>query len=133
MSKLRVLSIQSNRLTKLENLEALESLEELYLSHNGLERIEGLENNKKLSTLDVGANKIGAVENVSHLHGLEEFWANDNAIPTLQSLEAELGPQHCPKLNTVYLEGNPAQRNEGPNYRRKVMLALPQVAQIDAT
>ncbi len=31
-----------NRLTKIEGLETLESLEELYLSHNGLTKIEGL-------------------------------------------------------------------------------------------
>ena len=29
----------------IENLESLENLEELYLSHNGVERIEGLEHN----------------------------------------------------------------------------------------
>lgn len=33
----------------MENLEELESLEELYLSHNGLTKLEGLEKN-------VGAN-----------------------------------------------------------------------------
>jgi len=38
-----------------------------------------------------------------------------------------------PSLDTVYLEGNPAQRSEGPSYRRKVQLALPQIAQLDAT
>lgn len=45
LKKLKILSIQSNRITKIENLEELESLEELYLSHNGVERIEGLERN----------------------------------------------------------------------------------------
>jgi len=44
-SNLKILSIQSNRITKLEGLEDLASLEELYLSHNGLTKIEGLENN----------------------------------------------------------------------------------------
>lgn len=36
-------------------------------------------------------------------------------------------------LDTVYLEANPLQKTAGANYRRKVMLALPQVNQIDAT
>lgn len=45
LKKLKILSLQSNRITKLENLEGLENLEELYLSHNGVERIEGLEHN----------------------------------------------------------------------------------------
>jgi Leucine-rich repeat (LRR) protein len=42
---LKILSLQSNRITKMENLEELESLEELYLSHNGLTKLEGLEKN----------------------------------------------------------------------------------------
>lgn len=45
LTKLKILSLQSNRITKIENLEKLQSLEELYLSHNGVERIEGLEYN----------------------------------------------------------------------------------------
>lgn len=36
-------------------------------------------------------------------------------------------------LETVYFEGNPIQKDLGANYRRKIMLALPQVGQIDAT
>lgn len=44
-SNLKILSIQSNRITKMENLEGLVSLEELYLSHNGLTKLEGLEKN----------------------------------------------------------------------------------------
>jgi Leucine-rich repeat (LRR) protein len=44
-SSLKILSLQSNRITKLENLEDLVNLEELYLSHNGLKKIEGLDKN----------------------------------------------------------------------------------------
>ena len=43
LKKLKILSIQSNRIVKLEGLEELENLEELYLSHNGIEKMEGLE------------------------------------------------------------------------------------------
>ena len=35
--------IQSCRITKIENLGELIHLEELYLSHNGIERIENLD------------------------------------------------------------------------------------------
>jgi len=45
LKKLKILSIQSNRLTVIEGLEELESLEEIYLSHNGIERIQGFEHN----------------------------------------------------------------------------------------
>lgn len=43
--KLRLLSIQSNRITKIEGLDALVNLEELYMSHNGLTKLEGLDKN----------------------------------------------------------------------------------------
>ncbi|CAK9782488.1 L domain-like protein [Cutaneotrichosporon oleaginosum] len=130
-SKLKILSIQSNRITKMEGLEGLVNLEELYLSHNGLKKIEGLEKNTKLRTLDVGNNEIEEVEGVSHLADLEEFWASGNKIQNLRSVEKQLAG--LKKLETVYLEGNPCQTNDRAQYRRKVMLALPQVKQIDAT
>lgn len=75
-SSLRILSIQSNRLTKLENLDHLTSLEELYVSHNGLEVIEGLSELKRLRVLDVGGNKIEAIGGLEGLTELEEFWVS---------------------------------------------------------
>lgn len=41
----RLFPLQSNRLTKIEGLQGLVNLRELYLSHNGIEVLEGLENN----------------------------------------------------------------------------------------
>ena len=43
--------VQSNRLIKIENLDGLVNLEQLYLSHNGIEAIEGLD--KLVSSLTV--------------------------------------------------------------------------------
>lgn len=131
LKKLKILSLQSNRITKLENLEELNDLEQLYLSHNGVKRIEGLEHNSKLTTLDVGNNFIPAVENLSHLTCLEELWMNGNVIPDLRALESELGK--IATLETLYLEANPCQAADMTGYRRKIMLALPQLKQIDAT
>uniref|UniRef100_A0A3Q2YYG9 Protein phosphatase 1 regulatory subunit 7 n=1 Tax=Hippocampus comes TaxID=109280 RepID=A0A3Q2YYG9_HIPCM len=119
---------QSNRITKMEGLQNLVSLRELYLSHNGIEVIEGLENNKKLTTLDIAANRVKKIENISHLTELQEFWMNDNQIDNWSDLD-EL--KNAKSLETVYLERNPLQKD--PQYRRKIMLALPSVRQIDAT
>ncbi|CAO1622868.1 unnamed protein product [Parajaminaea phylloscopi] len=134
-TSLRILSIQSNRITKIENLSALTDLEELYISHNGLTSLgDGLKDLKKLRVLDIAGNRVTSLgSSLEGLTELEEFWANDNALEDLRDLEEQLKPQKCPKLETVYLEGNPVQKKEGAGYRRKVMLALPQVSQIDAT
>ena len=108
----------------------------------------------RLTTLDVGNNFISTIENLSYLRSLAELWVrsselprhaavhdhglpiifsqiNNNKIPNLQSLESQLAPLPC--LETIYLEGNPCQQAEGANYRRKIMLALPKIKQIDAT
>lgn len=133
LQNLRVLSIQSNRITSLAGLAPLVNLEELYLSHNGVESLAGLEHNVNLNTLDIAANKVSSLEGIAHLSKLNQFWANDNLLEDINHLDAYLGPARMPHLETVYLEGNPAQRKEGAAYRRKVLLALPQIIQLDAT
>jgi len=131
LKKLKILALQSNRVVKLEGIEALQNLEELYLSHNGVKKLEGLEHNLKLKTLDLGNNFIQAIEHISHLRSLEELWLNGNEIPNLQALESHLGS--ITTLQTLYLEANPCQTADMTGYRRKIMLALPQLKQIDAT
>ncbi|KAA1103503.1 hypothetical protein PGT21_020035 [Puccinia graminis f. sp. tritici] len=133
---LRSLSIQSNRIVKLEGLENLVGLEELYISHNGLTSIgEGLSTNKKLRVLDVGANEINDMSGIEGLSQLEELWANNNKLTVAgwSAIEGSLSQSNMANLQTVYLEGNPLQLEMGANYRRKIMLACPQLIQIDAT
>jgi protein phosphatase 1 regulatory subunit 7 len=150
-----------NRIVKIEGLDTLTELEELYLSHNGIETIEGLSHNvhtlsstlldgtntpvqTKLTTLDIGNNKIVTVSITSllPLPLLEEFWvrptstsplprltlpqsqANDNQITSLPILP----PSSHPALETIYLEGNPIQKEMGTSYNRRIMLEMPQVS-----
>lgn len=50
-----------NRLTKIEGLDSLTALEELYLSHNGLTKIEGLRNLvRDLALLSLGRPGTGS-------------------------------------------------------------------------
>lgn len=102
---MKILSIQSNRITTLEDsgLSELKNLEELYISHNGLTKIQGLEGCLKLKTLDVGANKIEKIENVSHLKELEEFWVSP-LFSRLLSLSLSLSSV----LTSLILHSRPA-------------------------
>ncbi|PNI14309.1 PPP1R7 isoform 20, partial [Pan troglodytes] len=77
---------------------------------------------------DIASNRIKKIENISHLTELQEFWMNDNLLESWSDLDELKGAR---SLETVYLERNPLQKD--PQYRRKVMLALPSVRQIDAT
>ncbi|KAJ2656329.1 protein phosphatase regulatory subunit Sds22 [Coemansia sp. RSA 1200] len=131
LRKLRILSIQSNRITRIEGLEKLELLEELYLSHNGIERIENLEANTRLTILDVTKNRIAELSGIAHLQQLEDLWASGNQLASFENIEAACGSLSA--LRTVYFEFNPIQLTQPANYRRKLMLTLPQITQIDAT
>lgn len=55
--------------------------------------------------------------------------ANDNLLHSIPVLP----PSTHPNLSTIYLEGNPLQKELGTAYRRKVILECPQVSQVDAT
>lgn len=57
--------------------------------------------------------------------------ASYNKIQDIKNIDQQLGETKT--LETVYLEGNPAQLNDMVNYRRRLMIALPQLKQIDAT
>ncbi|KAJ1820797.1 protein phosphatase regulatory subunit Sds22 [Coemansia sp. S610] len=131
LKRLRVLSIQSNRIVTMEGLDELVALEELYLSHNGIETIQGLECNGRLTILDVTSNRLTKLEGIGHLELLEDLWVSGNQLDSFDNIERVCGPLQA--LRTAYFEFNPLQRAQPATYRRKVMLALPQLTQIDAT
>jgi protein phosphatase 1 regulatory subunit 7 len=130
---LRILDVRSNRLTEIPPtaLSSLSALEELYLSHNGLTVISGLDSNVRLRTLDISSNRIAHLANLRHLEQLEEFWANNNLLESFQEVENELGGLEG--LHTVYFEHNPLQKTAAATYRNKVHLCLKAIKQIDAT
>ena len=64
----------------MENLDALSNLDDLYISHNGIQKIQGLDNNTELTTLDLAGNRISALDNLKALEKIEEFWFNDNQV-----------------------------------------------------
>jgi protein phosphatase 1 regulatory subunit 7 len=74
LRKLRILSIQSNRITKLEGLDSLTELEEFYISNNGIKKLEGLENNVCSSVLgSKGLLKMLRTEKTYHNRRLKQL------------------------------------------------------------
>lgn len=67
----------------------------------------------------------GSIDVCVHVCALQ---MNDNLVESWSDLDELKGANN---LETVYLERNPLQKD--PQYRRKIMLALPSVRQIDAT
>ena len=131
LQNLKILSIQSNRLTAISGLDDLVQLEELYLAYNALTEISNLSHNKKLRTLEISNNQIQHLSNLQHLPNLEELWASSNMLHSFEEIETELKDKE--RLTTVYFEANPLQFQSPALYRNKVRMALPQVRQIDAS
>lgn len=128
---LKILSIQSNRLTHISGLSDLSNLEELYISHNALTELSALDSNSNIRVLDISNNRISHLTNLKHLTHLEELWASSNQISSFEEVEKELADKK--ELSTVYFEGNPLQTRSPALYRNKVHLALPHIKQIDAS
>ena len=131
LSNLKIISIQSNRLTSLSGLSSLKNLEELYVSHNAITDLSGLESNTNLRVLDFSNNQVSKLEHLSHLTELEELWGSNNELSSFDEVERELKDKK--NLQTVYFEGNPLQKNGPAVYRNKVRLAIPHIMQIDAS
>ncbi len=131
LKNLKILSIQSNRLTQISGISELPNLEELYISHNALTEISNLDNNVGLRVLDISNNQIRNLTNLGRLKRLEQLWASSNLMQSFEEVERELADKK--NLNTVYFEMNPLQLKTPALYRNKVRLALPQIQQIDAS
>jgi protein phosphatase 1 regulatory subunit 7 len=131
LTNLKILSIQSNRLTSISDLSALTSLEELHISHNAITSLDGIQNNSTLRVIDISANPITKLEGLEKLKNLEEFWASYCKFDSFDDVETQLKDKD--ELQTVYFEGTPLQLRQPALYRNKVKLALPRIKQIDAS
>ena len=131
LKNLRILSLQSNRISIIPNLNGLVHLEELYFSHNRIEELPVDCLPSSLTTLDLANNRIGQLTHMKHLKNLEDLWINHNLLSSYEEIESEL--KYLESLRTVYFEGNPLEADEKTRYRAKVKYILPQVTQIDAT
>ncbi|XP_016497535.1 protein phosphatase 1 regulatory inhibitor subunit PPP1R7 homolog [Nicotiana tabacum] len=126
---IKKISLQSNRLTSMIGFQECVALEELYLSHNGIEKMEGLSTLVNLRVLDVSANKLTEINDIENLTKLEDLWLNDNNIASLVGLaEAVAGAKE--KLTTIYLERNPCAQS--PNYTSSLRQIFPNIEQIDS-
>ncbi|KAH1057105.1 hypothetical protein J1N35_035170 [Gossypium stocksii] len=105
------------------------ALEEIYLSHNGIAKTEGLSKLVNLRVLDVSSNKLTSVDDIQNLTRLEDLWLNDNRIESLEDIaEGVSGSRE--KLTTIYLENNPCAQS--PNYNATLKQIFPNIQQIDS-
>ncbi|CAG7883883.1 unnamed protein product [Brassica rapa] len=85
---IKKISLQSNQLTSMKGFEVCVVLPlcKLYLSHNGISKMEGLSALVNLRVLDVSNNKLTSVDDIQSLTKLEDLWLNDNQIEILEAI-----------------------------------------------
>ncbi|CCW61307.1 unnamed protein product [Phytomonas sp. EM1] len=135
LRSLELLSLQANRILLVEpecfTNEYHPSLRELYLSENGIRKIENI-CLANLRTLDFSFNPIERINEevicCANMPILEEFWLTDGKISEWGEVQ-KLAP-FKETLRTVYLERNPIEQDR--RYRNKVYLCLPFLEQIDS-
>ena len=132
---LKLVSIQANRLLSIEADEFKEganpALQEVYLSENGVSKIENLPLHS-VHLLDLSFNPIESINesviNATNMPELEEFWLTDGKINDWA--EVQKFSVFEKTLRTIYIERNPIEQDK--RYRDKVYMYLPFVTQIDS-
>ncbi|XVF06836.1 hypothetical protein REPUB_Repub06bG0085300 [Reevesia pubescens] len=81
LRRIKKISLQSNRFTSMTGFEQCVTLEELYVSHNGIAKMEGLSTLVNLRVLDVSSNKL-----TNFTCKLEDLWLNNNQIESLENI-----------------------------------------------
>ncbi|KAI3501528.1 hypothetical protein L1887_29399 [Cichorium endivia] len=113
----------------MKGLEECTTLEELYLSHNGIAKMEGLSTLANLQLVDVSSNKLSAIKDVEKHTCLEDLWFNENQLASLDGV-AEAVSDFREKLTTIYLEHNPCAKL--PDYMTVLRQIFPNIEQIDS-
>uniref|UniRef100_A0A8C8RA21 Leucine rich repeat containing 9 n=1 Tax=Pelusios castaneus TaxID=367368 RepID=A0A8C8RA21_9SAUR len=83
-SRITVLDLDGQHLTKIANLEKLENLRWASFSNNNLTKIEGLESCLKLEELTLDGNCISNLEGISKLTKLTRLSVNNNHLTSLE-------------------------------------------------
>ncbi|XP_074553172.1 dynein regulatory complex subunit 3 isoform X2 [Halichoeres trimaculatus] len=89
-TSLEDLYLAHNLIEKIEGLNHLFSLKCLDLSFNHIEKIEGLESLRKLEFLDLSNNRISVIENMDTLENLTEFCIENNVIRQMHNKQEAL-------------------------------------------
>ena len=129
--RLRILDVQSNRLTSIEGLPpSMPSLEEFYIAHNGIGDIPiaALQGCPRLTTIDVTGNPLPSLAFAAAATTLEDVWAGYTRVATFS--DALDGLRALPALRTLYLEHSIVAKDW--EYRLRIARDLPRLTQLDA-
>ncbi|KAK0400699.1 hypothetical protein QR680_015406 [Steinernema hermaphroditum] len=129
LTEITTLALPANRLLNMDGIQHLSKLQELCMSDQGITTLEALEPLKELIIVDMANNDITNFNGLGEKPELEDLWVNGNKISDWKEVDRL---REIKSLTTVYLEFNPIYKQDPNSYRRKAILALPQITQLDA-
>ncbi|NWX36342.1 LRC23 protein, partial [Notiomystis cincta] len=123
---LQVLELRGNKIKTTAGL-GVSKLKKLYLAHNTICSLEGLEEFNQLETLHLRNNKLEALDGFSKsMKCLQYLNLRSNGIRSFQEVEKL---QVLPMLQELVLMDNPCA--EEPDYRLEVLSRLPRLQRLD--
>lgn len=127
-SELRMLDLSENYIPRVENMDGL-GLRILYLAHNRLTCLEGVESLNKLQFLNVRHNNITSISALlsQDIPRLRKLHISENRIACIGEVE---GLESFDFLCDLLLAPNPIR--ELPYYRAQVLHRLPRLRSLDA-
>jgi hypothetical protein len=95
----------SNNISDLGGLKEVEiincpNLKNLYLNHNGIEKLKGLHNLIELTRLELTGNKLKKIDGLRNLKGLENLYCSNNQLTHLR------GISRLKQLESIYCFDN---------------------------
>ncbi len=101
LERVETLTIDNTKIFKLEPLKNMTKLKSLTINNtNTLQRLDGIENFKRLSEINLVNNGLIEVEELADLENLETININKNEVETIDALS------NLPKLKTLSVENN---------------------------
>lgn len=120
--------LSKRKVSRLINFEFFENLEALWLNHNKLESITGVEKNFRLKILAVSNNRLSSLDiSIQNMKFLQELYLNNNKLRNLDLNLNIIKPLSFLKILNMF--ANPIA--EEPEYRSRVIFALPSVDVLD--
>lgn len=120
--------LSRRNITRLGKFEQFENLEALWLNHNKLEEIKGLDCNFRLKILALSNNRISTLEgSLSVMKFLRVLYLNNNKLRNLDKTLKQI--KHLVFLESLNLFANPLA--EEPEYRNRVIFAIPTLEILD--
>jgi hypothetical protein len=112
---------------EVDNLELMSQCRDLYLQHNRLTRIAGLETLLRLEFLALGGNRLTRLEGLATLRSLRVLDVSENLIQELPDDELPAG------IRIFNGYGNPVANTDPTAYVQRVLALLPACECLDGT